>query len=65
MLIIPNAGHGFGPAGNYVMVQRWNYFVRHLLGAEPPRNYVIPSTPAEGGRRGGGPPSLAPRASAR
>jgi dipeptidyl aminopeptidase/acylaminoacyl peptidase len=41
MLIIPNAGHGFGPAGNYVMVQRWNYFVRHLLGAEPPRNYVV------------------------
>lgn len=41
MLIIPNAGHGFGAASNYVMVQRWNYFVRHLLGAEPPRNYVV------------------------
>lgn len=46
MLIIPNAGHGFGPAGNYVMVQRWNYFVRHLLGAEPPRNYAVPAPPA-------------------
>ena len=55
MLIIPNAGHGFGAAGNYVMVQRWNYFVRHLLDAEPPRNYVIPAEPAAGGRRGGGP----------
>ena len=44
MLIIPNAGHGFGPASNYVMVQRWNYFVRHLLDAEPPRNYAVPST---------------------
>ncbi len=54
MLIIPNAGHGFGQAGDYVMVQRWNYFVRHLLDAEPPRNYVIPSAPAAGGRRGGG-----------
>lgn len=54
MLIIPNAGHGFGAAGNYVMVQRWNYFVRHLLDAEPPRNYVVPATPA-GGSRGGGP----------
>ena len=28
LLIIPNAGHGFGAAGNYVMVQRWNYFVQ-------------------------------------
>ncbi len=47
MLIIPNAGHGFGPAGNYVMVQRWNYFVRHLLGAEPPRNYSVPTPPGK------------------
>ncbi len=52
MLIIPNAGHGFGPAGNYVMVQRWNYFVRHLLGAEPPRNYAVPAPPPSAGRGG-------------
>lgn len=51
MLMIPNSGHGFAP-GNYVMRRRWDYFVRHLLGAEPPRDYVIPSTPA-GGRGGG------------
>jgi dipeptidyl aminopeptidase/acylaminoacyl peptidase len=51
MLLIPNSGHGFAPA-NYVMVQRWNYFVKHLLDADPPRNYVIP--PAAGGGRGGG-----------
>jgi dienelactone hydrolase len=57
MLILPNAGHGFGQAGNYIMVQRWNYFVRHLLDAEPPRDYVIPAAPASGGRRGGGPHS--------
>ena len=55
LLIIPNAGHGFGAASNYVMVQRWNYFVKHLLDAEPPRNYVVPAAPATGGRRGGGP----------
>lgn len=56
LLIIPNAGHGFGAASNYVMVQRWNYFVRHLLDAEPPRNYVVPAPPAApaGGGRGGG-----------
>jgi dipeptidyl aminopeptidase/acylaminoacyl peptidase len=54
LLIIPNAGHGFGAAGNYVMVQRWNYFVRHLLDADPPRNYLIPAAPAPGGGRGRG-----------
>jgi dipeptidyl-peptidase 4 len=54
MLLIPNAGHGFGAAGDYVMRRRWDYFVRHLLDAEPPRDYVIPSAPG-GGRRGSGP----------
>ena len=60
LLIIPNAGHGFGAASNYVMVRRWNYFVKHLLGVDPPRNYVIPAAaPAGGGRggRGGGRPN--------
>ncbi len=56
LLIIPNAGHGFGAAGDYVMRRRWDYFVKHLLGAEPPRDYAIPSAPAGAGRRGGGPP---------
>jgi dipeptidyl aminopeptidase/acylaminoacyl peptidase len=55
MLLIPNSGHGYAP-GNYVMVRRWDYFVRHLLDSEPPRNYVIPSAPGGAGRRGGGPP---------
>jgi dipeptidyl aminopeptidase/acylaminoacyl peptidase len=55
MFIIPNAGHGYGPAGNYIMVRRWNYFVKYLLDADPPRDYVIPDAPAGGGRRGGGP----------
>ena len=50
MLLIPNAGHGYGEAGNYVMCRRWDYFVKYLLGAEPPRDYVIPA--ARGGGRG-------------
>jgi dipeptidyl aminopeptidase/acylaminoacyl peptidase len=41
LLMIPNAGHGFGAAGNYMMRRRWDYFVRHLLGAEPPKDYQI------------------------
>jgi dipeptidyl aminopeptidase/acylaminoacyl peptidase len=51
LLMIPNSGHGFAPA-NYVMRKRWDYFVQHLLGAEPPREYII-KTPAGGGRGGG------------
>jgi dipeptidyl-peptidase-4 len=41
LLMIPNAGHGFGAAGNYMMRRRWDFFVRHLLGAEPPAGYEI------------------------
>jgi dipeptidyl-peptidase 4 len=53
LLMVPNSGHGYTP-GNYVMRRRWDYFVKHLLGVDPPRDYVIPSPPG-GGRRGGGP----------
>lgn len=41
LLMIPNAGHGYGSASNYMMRRRWDYFVQHLLGAEPPKNYEI------------------------
>jgi dipeptidyl aminopeptidase/acylaminoacyl peptidase len=37
MLMIPNSGHGFAPA-NYVMRRRWDYFVKYLLDADPPRD---------------------------
>ncbi len=36
MLIVPNAGHSFGAARNYVRRRQWDYFVTHLLGASPP-----------------------------
>ena len=39
LLMIPNAGHGFGAANNYWMRRRWDYFVRHLLDAEPPKEF--------------------------
>ncbi len=41
LLMIPNAGHGFGSASNYMMRRRWDYFVRWLLDAEPPTEYII------------------------
>jgi len=53
MLLIPNSAHGYAPA-SYVMRRRWDYFVKYLLDAEGPRDYVIPSAPAGGGRGGRG-----------
>ena len=41
LLMIPNAAHGFGAASNYMMRRRWDYFVQHLMGATPPKEYQI------------------------
>jgi len=41
LLIFPNAGHGYGPAGLYMTRRRWDYFVRHLMGAEPPAAFAF------------------------
>jgi len=41
LLLIPNAAHGYGDASNYMTRRRWDYFVRNLLGLEPPRDYVL------------------------
>ena len=40
LLVLPNRGHGYGNEP-YMMRRRWDYFVRHLLGAEPPAGYEI------------------------
>jgi len=50
LLMIPNAAHGYGSASNY-MTRRWDYFVRHLLGMEPPKDYVL--GPGTSGGAGG------------
>lgn len=41
LVMIPNAAHGYGAASNYMMRRRWDYFVQHLLGATPPKEYQI------------------------
>lgn len=41
LLMIPNAAHGYGAAGNYMMRRRWDYFVSNLMGATPPKEYQI------------------------
>lgn len=40
LLILPNRRHGFGNEP-YMMRRRWDYFVRNLMGAEPPKGYEI------------------------
>ncbi len=43
MLILPNLNHGAGGDPYYIR-RRWDYFVEHLMGAEPPVDYrVVPS----------------------
>ena len=44
LLMIPNAAHGYGSAANYMTRRRWDYFVRNLLGLEPPKEYVLGPT---------------------
>lgn len=39
LVIFPNARHGYGPDSPYMMRRRWDYFVKNLLGAEPPKEY--------------------------
>jgi dipeptidyl aminopeptidase/acylaminoacyl peptidase len=45
LVIFPNARHGYGPASFYMMRRRWDYFVKNLLGAEPPKEYEIKTKP--------------------
>ncbi|MCW5961118.1 MAG: DPP IV N-terminal domain-containing protein [Pyrinomonadaceae bacterium] len=45
LLIFPNARHGYGSDSLYMMRKRWDYFVEHLLGVKPPKEYKITITP--------------------
>jgi dipeptidyl-peptidase-4 len=38
LIMFPNRAHGFGNEP-YMVRRRWDYFVRHLLGAEPPKEF--------------------------
>ena len=41
LLMLPNQAHGYGSMSAYMMRRRWDYFVKNLLGAEPPKEYEI------------------------
>ena len=53
LLLIPNANHGYGSALSYMMRRRWDYFVKWLLGVDPPKEYQMQQPT---GGRGGTPP---------
>jgi dipeptidyl aminopeptidase/acylaminoacyl peptidase len=44
LLLLPNRRHGFGNEP-YMVRRRWDYFVRYLLGAEPPKEYQLKPPP--------------------
>ena len=41
LLLLPKARHGYGADSYYVMRRRWDYFVKNLLGAEPPKEFEL------------------------
>jgi dipeptidyl-peptidase 4 len=45
LLMLPHQRHGYGSDAAYVMRRRWDYFVKNLLGAEPPKEYQIGRPP--------------------
>ena len=53
VLPLPNRRHGFG-GEPYMIRRRWDYFVRYLLGAEPPREYQLRAGSGAGPRVGAG-----------
>ena len=48
LIMLPNRNHGFGNEP-YMMRRRWDYFVRYLLGAEPPKEYELHPPAVPGG----------------
>jgi dipeptidyl-peptidase-4 len=55
LLMIPNKRHGYGDATLYVTRRRWDYFVRYLAGATPPKEYQMKSYAAALSALSGGP----------
>ena len=41
LLMIPNKAHGYGDATLYMTRRRWDYFVKYLAGAVPPKEYQM------------------------
>lgn len=63
LLMLPNQTHAVesGVVGRYLVRRHWDYFVRHLLGAEPPAQYGMRVPVAESVQ----PPEIIPTAQRR
>ncbi len=51
LLLFPYQAHGFGADSNYMMRRRWDYFVRWLLGVEPPGEFAFTPPAGSGAAR--------------
>ena len=40
-IIFPNKRHGYGDMPNYMTRRRWDYFVKHLKGVDPPKEFLL------------------------
>ncbi|MES2330049.1 MAG: DPP IV N-terminal domain-containing protein [Bacteroidota bacterium] len=49
LVLFPNSAHGYGAYSSYMMRRRWDYFVKNLLGAEPPYDYQLRGGAAQRG----------------
>ncbi|GAB4018131.1 S9 family peptidase [Spirosoma koreense] len=45
LVIFPNSAHGFGTYTAYMTRRRWDYFVRHLLNTDPPKEFSLEVKP--------------------
>ncbi|QMW06403.1 S9 family peptidase [Spirosoma foliorum] len=45
LIVFPNSAHGYGSYSPYMTRRRWDYFVKNLLGAEPPKEYLLEIKP--------------------
>ncbi len=41
LVVFPNSPHGYGNFSPYMMRRRWDYFVKNLLGVDPPKEYQL------------------------
>ncbi len=43
MIVLPNMAHmSLSPEGFYMLRRAWDFFVRHLIGVEPPKQFNLP-----------------------
>ncbi|CDZ79387.1 Prolyl tripeptidyl peptidase precursor [Legionella massiliensis] len=47
LLIMPNQNHKTTPTHPYFIRKTWDFFVRNLLGIEPPKNFLLKEMPNE------------------